>query len=474
MHHVYLVHLLIIWAAVAISGRVADKTRLTPVLWYLFAGAFLTNLGWLPAEPLPFVEGVAELGIILIMFALGFEESIENFLSAMKRSWGVAFFGALAPFFTAYWLALAFWDDRSVALMCGLAMTATAVSLTMVSLRSEGLSRTRAATGIMSAAVLDDIASLALVAILVPLAAGSTVTGPEDIAWIMGKAVLFFVIVVVVTTWIFPPDIKSGIIRYVPGLRDVGISHLLQMSAGTQVTLVMMLVAVSLALLGELLGFHPAVGAYFAGLALREEYFVARRQPDQGAYERARHIIDDMAFNWIGPVFFVVLGGSLVFDWALVLSVSWMAVGLFLALFVAQVLSAGLAARFTGGFAWHESAMIGFGMLGRAELAFVVMGIAYLQYPILSDAAFYTLMLTAALLNIAVPLAIRWWKPYYVGRRPLPGWMQSPRGVEPDPGISITDPAVTGTVMPPAPDHEVDSEPAPGGDDIDSTSESKD
>ncbi len=425
MHHVYLLHLLIIWIAVGIAGRIADKTRLTPVLWYLFAGALLTNLGVLPAEPLPFVQGVSELGIILIMFALGFEESLENFLAAMKRSWGVALFGAVAPFFTAYFLAMAFWGDTSVALMCGLAMTATAVTLTMVSLRSEGLSRTAAATGIMSAAVLDDIASLALVAVLVPLATGDSATGPSEIAWILGKVVLFFVIVVVVTKWIFPPDSRPGILRSIPWLRDIGIGNLLQMRAGTQVTLVMLLVAMSMGLLGEVFGFHPAVGAYFAGLALREEYFIAKREPDRRIYERARHIIDDMAFSWVGPVFFVVLGSSLVFDADVVLSVAGIAVLLFIALFVAQILSAGLAARWTGGFAWHESAMIGFGMLGRAELAFVVMGIAYLQYPILSEAAFYTLMLTAALLNISVPLVIRWWKPYYVGEKPLPAWMGS-------------------------------------------------
>ena len=39
----------------------------------------------------------------------------------------------------------------------------------MLSLRSEGLHKTRAATGIMTYPVLDDIASLALVAVLVPL-----------------------------------------------------------------------------------------------------------------------------------------------------------------------------------------------------------------------------------------------------------------------------------------------------------------
>ena len=54
--------------------------------------------------------------------------------------------------------------------------------------------------------------------------------------------------------------------------------------------------------------------------------------------------------------------------------------------------------------------MIGFGMLGRAELAFVVMNIAFVQYQIISVEVFYTLMLTCFFLNISVPLTIRWWK----------------------------------------------------------------
>ena len=61
---------------------------------------------------------------------------------------------------------------------------------------------------------------------------------------------------------------------------------------------------------------------------------------------------------------------------------------------------------------WHNSLMIGFGMLGRAELAFVVMDIAYVQNQILSTEAFYTLMLTAFWLNVAVPITISLWKPH--------------------------------------------------------------
>ena len=74
--------------------------------------------------------------------------------------------------------------------------------------------------------------------------------------------------------------------------------------------------------------------------------------------------------------------------------------------------------RYTGNMNFAASLMIGFGMLGRAELAFVVMDIAYVQNPILTDHAFYTLMFTAFWLNIAVPLSIRWWKPYYLRTNP--------------------------------------------------------
>ena len=57
--------------------------------------------------------------------------------------------------------------------------------------------------------------------------------------------------------------------------------------------------------------------------------------------------------------------------------------------------------------------MLGFGMLGRAELAFVVMHIAYVQNPMLSAEALYTLMFTAFWLNASVPVTIRAYKPYY-------------------------------------------------------------
>ncbi len=164
-------------------------------------------------------------------------------------------------------------------------------------------------------------------------------------------------------------------------------------------------------------GFHPAVGAYMAGLIVREEYFhlgdSSRASEVGDVYGETRKIIDNAAFSWIGPVFFVDLGAKIIFDADLLVEVIPYALVLFTGMFVVQVSTAGLAARYTGGMTWHESLMIGFGMLGRAELAFVVMDIAFVQNQILPREAFFTLMITAFLLNIAVPVAIRAWRPHY-------------------------------------------------------------
>jgi Kef-type K+ transport system membrane component KefB len=404
--------LAVIWTAVFVGHYLAGKTRLTPALWFLAMGCLLVNTGILPEDPGIFLTDLSQVGIIVIMFALGFEESSSAFLRSIKRSWGIAFFGALVPFIVAYSVVYNRWGDTNAALLCALAMTATAVSLTMVSLRSEGLSKTAAATGIMTSAVLDDIASLALVAVLVPMASGGASLDAMNLAIIAIKAVAFFVLITAMAVWLFP--VTSGPLGNIPIINRFNLRYLLTMQDGEHSTLTVLLLALLVALLGHAFGFHPAVGAYMAGLIISEEYFAFSHTSDpeeQTLYVETRRIVDSVAFSWIGPVFFVILGGRLIIQPEIMASVVDEAIILTAGLFIGQVLSAGLAARFTGGFQWNESWLIGFGMLGRAELAFVVMDIAYVEHSIINDEMFYTLMFTAFALNVLVPVTIRLWKP---------------------------------------------------------------
>jgi len=400
--------LAIIWMIVFIASYLAHRTRLTPVLWFLFFGALLVNIGWLPSKLPTFIENFAELGIIIIMFALGFEEDAGNFIGSIKRSWGIAFFGAITPFAVAYGIAWYFWQDSNIALLSGLTMTATAVSLTMVSLKSEGLNNTPAATGIMTSAVLDDIASLIFVALLVPIATGDASMTLQGTTIILGKVIAFFAIVLLVGNWLFPS--YTGLISRIPLIGKISLRRILSMGRGEYTILSLLLIAVSMGILAHYFGFHPTVGAYMAGLVVHRKYFDFHHDKQVDYYNQARLMIDNIAFSWIGPVFFVALGTKLIFELDLFVQVLPGAIVLFVALLIGQVSSAGLAARYTGNFTWQDSLMIGFGMLGRAELAFVVLNIAYVQNDILSTDAFYTLMITMFLLNLSVPLSVRWWK----------------------------------------------------------------
>ncbi|RLB61009.1 MAG: cation:proton antiporter [Deltaproteobacteria bacterium] len=400
------------WCGVFIASVMASKTKLTSVLFFLAFGSLMVNVGILPTDSSPFIRGFAELGIVLIMFALGFEENTQNFLRSIKRTWGIAFFGAIAPFMTAYAVADYYWADTNISIMCGLTMTATAVSLTMVSLKSLGLQKSKAATGIMTSAVLDDIASLALVAILVPIATGQAEVSFLAIAWIIGKAVLFFVGIAVMGAYLLPHDL-GGWVAQIPLIGRYGVRDLLATEQGEHSTLTVLLMALVVGLVAHEFGFHPAVGAYMAGLVLREEYFLLEGKSSFGSYRRTKTVIDNAAFSWIGPIFFVDLGTKIVFDWDIFVSVIPQTFVLTTGLLFAQITSASLAARYTGKFSFHESMMIGFGMLGRAELAFVVMDIAYVQNEILSTEAFYTLMFSAFWLNVAVPITLTLWKPQY-------------------------------------------------------------
>jgi len=411
--------LALIWIAVFAAIVAARMTRLTPVLFFLFFGFIMVNVGLLPHESLPFIRNLSELAIILIMFALGFEETTSNFLESIRKSWGIALFGALAPFVTAYAVTNYYWHNTTLSLMCGLAMTATAVSLTMVSLKSEGLTKSPAATRIMTSAVLDDIGSLALVAILVPIATGGGTPDMTEIAVIIAKVIAFFLLVWFIAAWILPHEL-SGWANRVPLIKHFGARHLLSFSEGQYATLTVLLLALLAGLLAHFFGFHPAIGAYMAGLILREEYFERGKEFD--SYEDTKRIIDSVAFSWIGPVFFVELGTKLVLEWDIFVAVIPQTLVLTIGLFVAQVTSASLAARYTSGMNWPSSVLIGFGMLGRAELAFVVIDIAYVQNSIINTEAFYTLMFTAFWLNVAVPVTIGYWNRRYAETGALYGF----------------------------------------------------
>ena len=431
MEHLW-IYTSIILAIVVLAKILSTKTNTVDVLWLIIFGSVAVNIGILPEEN-TVLEAIGDWGIVFVMFALGFEENISNFTRGLKRSWGIAIIGAVFPFFAGYYTATLFGYSFNVAMIWGLTMTATAVSLTMVSLKSEGLQSSQAAIGIMTAAVVDDILSLIGLSILIPIALSTqqdahAVIDLGSIGFILLKVVLFFFIILFIGMVLFPDtlisekDKKHGMIfkMAVKIRKYFGIRKLLTVYNGRFTPLIMIFIAMTFGAIAHNMGFHPAIGAYFAGLFLKEEYFQCNISESVKNHKKdAEFVLNHLAFSIFGPIFFVMLGTKLIFNMQVILDILPIALTLFTSVFMLQILSAALAARYTGKYRWHESVMIGLGMLGRAELAFIVIDIAYVENHLINIEQFYALMITIFLLNIAVPLLIKWWKPYYQGKKTL-------------------------------------------------------
>ncbi|WP_456480259.1 cation:proton antiporter [Nautilia sp.] len=401
MHYIW-TELFILFVTVFVSKITAKKTKSVDVLWFIIFGAVLGNIGLFSGDHR--IEFLGEIGIILVMFALGFEEDLGNFLKGVKKAWGIAVIGAVFPFMAGYFSAEISGFSTTSALIWGLTMTATAVSLTMVSLKSLGLEKTPAATGIMTSAVVDDVLSLIGVAVLLPIILNGTQKELNiDIAKLvrtMLDVVLFFGFVFLVAKFIVP--------------HKKGIRYLFVVNKGHYAVLGVFILVFLFGSVAHTLGFHPAIGAYFAGLILKAEYFGVGNQNRAKEVEKITSV---MAYTVFGPVFFILLGGKILFDLNMFKEVFFPTLMLFSSVLVLQVLSAASAARFTGGYSVKDSVLIGLGMLGRAELAFIVINIAFVQNSLITQKEFYILMFTTFLLNISVPTLLKWYKPIYLGNR---------------------------------------------------------
>ena len=377
MHNIAL-DLLILLAGIWLVAVTLRPLGLPTVMGELIVGVLVgpAVFGWI--EPNEAIQLLAEIGIFFLMFHAGVETQPNEFFDALKRSLGVAVVGAAVPFAVSFAMARFFGLDLVGATFVGLTMTATAVVITLKSLKDLGLANTRVARVIVASCVIDVLLTLIFFGTVIGVLSGGTFE-LATIAITLGKVVGFFAISLLLGTFVYP--------RLTLPFRSEG---------GKGFTFVL-LTAIAAGLFAEAIGLHMILGAYLAGLFFEER--VAHPNLVKVVQDRAYGI----AYSFLGPIFFISLGFSISFD----ISSSGVAFIALLttAVIVGQILSAsGMARRI--GLPWREALTVGVGMCGRAEMAFILASLALAQAAI-DQEAFTILIFTAFLLNLFTPLALK-------------------------------------------------------------------
>ena len=377
MHEIAL-DLLFLLGGVWLVAVTLRPLGLPTVMGELIVGVLLgpAVFGWI--QPGELIQLLAEIGIFFLMFHAGIETQPLEFYQALKKSMGVAVVGAIVPFSVSFGMALLFGLDLVGATFVGLTMTATAVVITLKSLKDLNLANTRVARIIIASCVIDDLLTLVFFGLVIGVLSGGEFE-PLSVVITIGKVIGFVTVAVLVGRFVYP--------RLTLPFRSEG---------GKGFTFVL-LMALAFGLFAEVIGLHIILGAYLAGLFFEEK--VAHPNLVRIVKDRAYGI----AYSFLGPIFFISLGFSITFD----ISTSTMGLIALLtaSVIIGQIVSAGgMALRM--GLPRFEALTVGVGMCGRAEIAFILASLALAQGAI-DQAAFTALIFTAFLLNLFTPLALK-------------------------------------------------------------------
>ena len=341
-----LIALVAIFLATRLLAELAQRLRQPAVLGELIAGVILGGSVLGVVDPRdPVIHTMAELGVIILLFAIGLETELASLIRVGPAAIVVALVGVAAPFLLGYVAAHSLGLPTIHALVCGAALTATSVGITARVLSELGKLETSEGKVILGAAVIDDVIGLIILAVVGSMVGGAT-PSVASVSRIAGIAVLFVAAAVVVGNFVAGP-----IFRVVERIQVAGALGVFGLAF-----------ALLLAWLAQRSGSAMIVGAFAAGLVLH-------KLPQHRAIEKAATSLG----HFFVPIFFASVGaavdlGALADPDALLLGGALIACG------VVGKIVAGLAPWWFKG----DRLLVGIGMVPRGEvgLIFAQMGLA--------------------------------------------------------------------------------------------------
>lgn len=302
-----------------------------------------------------FFTAVKDLGIFFLLLMVGIELRPRDMAKASKGGIFVATGGMVIPFIFALILGFIYLPQSSYKtaqiIFLGTALSVTAVPVAIKVLMDMDLLESKMGKMIVSAAVIDDVLSLLLLAVLTAVIKSGSIPGGMELVHVFINVVLFFVLTSLVGHYLYPAAGK-----------------LFQKTKADEFELSMLLTtAFAYAVFAEILGMHFILGAFQAGL------FFSRKQIKKETYVDIQNKIKGMTNGFLAPVFFPSVGLHL--DISALLVIPGFVMLLIGIATLGKVLGAGLAARLVG-VNFREASAIGFAMNARGAVELVIADIA--------------------------------------------------------------------------------------------------
>lgn len=366
-----------------------QRLRLPAVVGFLLLGVLLRDVGdrfdLLGPAVLGNLDFLADLGLVLLLFRVGLESDPAGLRQQLRRASGIwvvnVGLSGLLGFAAARWLL---GESTLGSLFVAVALTATSVAVPLAAWRECGALRSDDGRLLLDVAALDDLSTVALMAVLLATAGTLAGTGGAGLTEVAGAtaSVLGRLLAFALACLLFARHLERHLTRFCRRVLPLPDAMLMLVAVGFLIAAV-----------ADLLGFSLALGAFFAGLAFS-------RDPDALRIDRPLTGLYDL----FTPFFFVAIGLNV--DPAALDAAAVAGPVLLAAAAVGKVAGTWLpAAPALGG---RRALALAVSMVPRAEVAVVVMqqGRA-LGGSYVSATAYAAVVFTAAATCLLTPLVLR-------------------------------------------------------------------
>ncbi len=337
--------LAIILVAAKICGLIIRKLKGPQVVGEIIAGLIVGPCIFNFVQYDGFISGMAEIGVILLMFAAGLGTDLKELIKTGFVALMVAIAGVVVSIIggAAVYLAFGFGEPDSrmlQAIFIGTILAATSVSITVQALKEMGQLKGKVATTILSAAIIDDVIGIILLTVVIGFKDPSIEPAQVGI-----NIVLFFVFAFIVGFALY--FLFKWLDKRWPHSRRIPIFGLVLCFACAYCA-------------DKYFGIADITGAYVAGIILcniKDSHYIERK-------------MDVSSYMIFGPIFFASIGLQTSFD-NFDLSMLWFSIALVAVALLTKVIGCGGTARLCR-FNTPDSLKIGIGMMNRGEVGLIV------------------------------------------------------------------------------------------------------
>ncbi|MCR0427040.1 cation:proton antiporter [[Clostridium] innocuum] len=374
----YLLDVALILLSTKVFGLLTRRIEMPQVVGALVAGLLLGPACFNIVQESEFLDHIAEIGVIVLMFSAGLETDISELKKSGRNSFVIAVIGVLVPLIAGYVLASFFNTEPEAFLQnmfIGVILTATSVSISVETLKEMGKLSTPSGNAILGAALIDDILGIVALTIITGMADTSV-----QLTEVMLKIVVFFVLAIVVGVFA-----RKGIEKLFDRYQKV---H-------RRFSILSFAFCLLFAYVAEaFFGVADITGAFIAGLIISGT--------SRCNYVQMR--IETLSYLLISPVFFASIGLKVVLP-EMGTSIMIFSVLLLVLAILTKIVGCGLGAKLCR-YENIQSLRIGIGMVSRGEVALIVASKG-IKVGLMNEAFFGPIIIMVVLTTVITPILLK-------------------------------------------------------------------